>query len=201
MINFKDKIINLLDKFKKLELDKKKVFLIIAVSLVIIYIDFALIIKLQLKSIAAIGPKIIKLKNDIATLTQDLSKMKNLEGKQTQTKEGAGQVKKIISENEIPLLLQVISSIANKNNIRIMQMQPSKESKARQDKASKDTLKCVPILITLDLTCSYHNFGKFINDLENAEEFIVVQDMKIARDANDYLRQSVNLILRTYVRK
>lgn len=191
-------MINLLDKLDKLELDKKKVFLILSVGLLLIYADFSFFINLQLRSLKTSGPKIIKLKKDIDTLVKDLSAMQN---KQTQVKEGTQQLKIIISEDEIPALLQDISRIGNKNNIKIMQIKPSKELRTRQDKTSKEPVKLAPFLITLELSCSYHNFGKFINDLENAKEFMAVQDVKIGHDANDYLRQSVNLVLMTYVKK
>lgn len=178
----------------KLALDNKKIFLIIFVFLIIIYLDFTFLIKKQFESLKTQGTKIAKLKKDLDTL----AKMQDLKNKQRQTNQKLfSKAKKLISEGEVPAILQDVSSIANKNNVNIMQIKPIKESKA----LAPPTGKFSTLLITLDLFCDYHSLGKFINELENAQTFMAVQSMKITTQATDYLKQKVNLVLRTYVSK
>ena len=187
-------MINLLD------LNKKKIFLIIAVSLVVIYIDFTFLIKLQFKGAKAMGVKIVRLKKEIDTLHKDLSTMHDLERKQTQTKqESTLKAKKIILEEQIPALLQDISSIANKHDVKIMQIKPSKESKTKDEKGSVIE-KLTPLLIRLDLMCGYHNLGSFLNDLDNSEQVMSIQEMKIMPNPGDCFQQKVNLVLKTHVK-
>ena len=181
-------MINLLGK---LELDKKKVGLIILICVIIIYVDFAFLIKLQLRNTTAVGAKIIKLKNDIEVLNKDLVTMQQSSKKQ----EVAIKLKKIISEEQIPSLFQSISNIANRNNVKIMEIKPSKGAK------SSVSGGFTPMLVTLDLSCGYHGLGKFINDLENAEVFIEVENLKILPQSQDYFKHGVNLVLKTYVGK
>mgnify|MGYP001593020126 CR=1 FL=1 len=111
------------------------------------------------------------------------------------------KIKKIISSEKLVSLLQDLSDIDNKNEVKIEQIKPFKDSQiAKQDKiAGIDNLQ--PVLITLDLTGDYHHFGKFINDIEGAQVFIAVQSMKISSGAGEYFKQKVNLVLRTYVKK
>ncbi|MCX5701949.1 MAG: type 4a pilus biogenesis protein PilO [Candidatus Omnitrophica bacterium] len=184
-----------------LKLDKKKAILIIFASLVIIYIDSSLIIKMQRKGIKTVQEKVTKLKQEIVTLNKDLAAMYDLESKQVDIKsETVLRAKKIISEGGIPLLLEDISNIANKRNVKIMQVNPSKESKAKEEVSfGKEKLKSV--VITLDLMCDYHGFGGFINDLDNAEQFMAIQEMKIVPNPKDYFQQRVILVLKTYVKK
>lgn len=180
----------LLDKFHALKtqgLDNKKVALIMLSCLIIIYIDFAILFKLQLKGIKTVSPKVAKLKTDIHQLSKGLA---NLKIKQVEIKKGQPRVKKIVLEREIPSLLERISVMANKNNVRIIKILPSKDTKSTSY-----------ILIGLDLTCDYHNLGSFLNDLENSQDFIAVEEIKIRSDMSNYFQQNVNLMLRIYVKK
>ena len=156
---------------------------------------------MQRKGIKTIQEKATKVKQEIEALNRDLAAMYDLESKQSDIKnEAALRSKKIILEGEIPLLLQDISSIANKRNVKIMQINSSKESKAKEEVSfGKEKLKSV--VITLDLMCDYHGFGGFINDLDNAEQFMAIQEMKIIPNAKDYFQQRVSLVLKTYVKK
>ena len=194
-------MINLLNKLNELKLDNKKIFIIVLVCLLILYIDFTFIIKLQLQGIRTLTPKVIKMKKDIDNLAKDLSSMQDLERKAGKDKAQIESLrpKEIISEDKILLLLQEISDLANKNKVKIMQINTSRDKKAPEEIIAGERLS--PIIITLDLTCGYHSLGTFINALENARQFIDVQDMKIIRDPRNYLLLNANLILKTYAKK
>lgn len=192
------------DKLEKLgeELDKKKIFLLILLSLVILYIDFSFIIKLQLKGVRSIREKIIKIKKDIGNLNKDLAALQNLKQKQTKVEKKQEEIlkaKRIISEGQIPLLLQDISDLANRYKVKIMQIRPSKDAKAKEEVIEGEAF--LPITIMLDLSCTYHSLGSFINALENTGVFIAVQDIKIRRSSDNYLSGDVDLTLKTYVKK
>ncbi len=194
-------MINLLNKLNELKLDNKKIFLIVLACLLILYIDFTFIIKLQLQGIRTLTPKVIKMKKDIDNLAKDLSSMQDLERKAGRDKAQIESLrpKEIISEDKILLLLQEISDLANKNKVKIMQINTPRDKKAPEEIIAGERLS--PIIITLDLTCGYHSLGTFINALENARQFIDVQDMKIIRDPRNYLLLNANLILKTYAKK
>lgn len=181
------------------ELDNKKIVSIILISLAIVYLDYSLVIKLQSRSIKTINVKITKLKKDIDALAKDLASLEDI--KRKEGKQGlAPMTKKAISEDELTALLQDISNMANKHNVTLIQIKPSKELKAKEEKTPSQG-KFNPVLITLDVSCDYHRLGGFVNDLENAKQFMAVWDTKIKSDPRDYLRQNVNLVLKTYVKK
>ena len=184
-----------------LKLDNKKIFLIALACLLMLYVDFALMMKLQLQGIRTLTPKIIKLRKDIDNLTKDLSWMQDLEQKaaKAQKQMGAFKTKEIISEDKLLLLLQEVSDLANENRVKIMQINTSRDTKAQEEVIAGERL--LPIIIALDLSCGYHFLGSFINALENAGHFIDLQDMKIVRDPHNYLLQKVSLVLRTYAKK
>ena len=185
------------DLLNKLGSDTQKLFLIILVSAVVIYVDYAFIIKLQLGSIGSAKTKIIKLKKDIAALNEDLALMQQSQGQMKQ--KTPLKTKTIISEDEMTGLLQGIYNLAHKDNVRIIQIRPLKDPNAKEEVMGSE--KVTPMTIAMDLSCVYHSLGSFINDLENAEQFLAVQDLKIVRSPGDYMRQNVTLSLKTYVRK
>ena len=186
----------ILEKINLDNLDKKKISIILLACLILIYLDYAFIIKLQLRSLNKINPQISKLKTDIKTLSKDLAAMEKSKRNKDQIR--AAKAKKIISEGEIPFLLENISTLANKNNVRILQIMPSKETKKETALQAQDISS---LLITVDLVCSYHHLGKFINELERADEIIAVENLKIENDSSDYLHQKVDLAIKAYVRK
>jgi len=181
----------------KLGADIQKIVLIILVGVAVLYVDYAFVIKLQLGSIGGTKAKIIKLNQDITALDKDLVLMQQSQGQMKQ--KTPLKPKKIISEDEITRLLQGIYDLANKNNVRIIQIRPLKDSKAKEEVMGTQII--LPMAIALDLSCVYHSLGSFINDLENAEQFLEVQYFSIVRSSGDYMRQNVSLNLKTYVRK
>lgn len=192
----KDKYIVLLKTLEKLELDNKKIFLIMLALLILIYLDYNLFLKKQFTAIMDIQRQAGNLKIDLG----------KAEGPQNGSFKTGGvplKIKKIILPEETVSLLETISALANKNGIRITQMKPVKDSQAKQkeDKISSSTEKFNSLLINLDLVCDYHRLGCFINDLENTEFFITVENMKINPQPADYFKQKVTLVLKTYVGK
>ena len=189
---------NLLNKLKPQ--DKKKMLLIFSVSLVVFYLFYSFLINSQLQAIKQKQPQIIKLKTSLDTFTKEFTQMQELKNKQVKL-DTLSLAKKIISEEEKVSLLRNISALANKNNIQIVQLRHAEEPQSPKQEKTAPLVKAQPLLITLDLSCDYHSLGKFINALENAQTFMAVQSMKITTQATDYLKQKVNLVLRTYVRK
>jgi len=186
---------NLLEKLQDLELDNKKIILIALISAMLFYLDFSFVLKSQLQGIKDIGPSISKLESDINSLSKDMAGISDLKNKEVGAKENISQQGRIIiSEGYIATLLQNISDIANKNSIKIMQMKPGKELKAKE--GSLNTLS-----LSLDLVCGYHDLGSFINDIEDANELMAIEGIKIESDPMNYMQQRVNLTIRTYVKK
>jgi len=181
-------------------LDKQKKILIVIFCALIIYVDTAFILKIQTGGINSLNPKIAKLKTDLNNLNRSLDNMRAAKGKQ-----GLAAVKtiirssKILSEDQVSGLLQDISIEANKFDIKVDQIRPSRETVNTKNANLGD--KFVPILINLDLTCGYHNLGKFINGLENFLVFLSAQELKISTQLPDYMKQKVVLVLKTYVTK
>ncbi len=183
------------------QLDKQKKILIVIFCILIVYVDTTFILKSQSAGIKSLDPKITRLKNDLTKLKQSLNNMRLLKSKQGLTvQKTIAKSSRLLSEGQISGLLQDISSQANKFDIQIGQIRPSRETANAKDTVAGDK-SAIPILINLDLTCSYHNLGKFINELEGSLVFLSVQELVISTQLPDYMKQKVRLVLKTYVTK
>lgn len=183
---------NFTDNAALQQLDKKKIGGILFVALVLIYLDVSLFMSLQLKAIKNTGA-------DFKKLTQEMASFEREYAQSQRTKSNTSSMaKEIIGEAEIPLLLQDISDIANKNNVRILQLNPAKEVKRKRG-APVTELK--PNLIVLDMVCDYHSLGGFISEVEGAAKFMAVEELRIYPDSDSVFQQQVKLVIKTYVKK
>ncbi len=185
------KKINLIEKFS---LDSKKIALIFIISSLFLYLDFSYLLKAQMGWIKKSSEGIVKLNNDIQATEIGLNNMRTIKAQQKNLP--VKKIKKVISDSQLPSLLQEISKLGNANNIRILQIKPLREPQ----KAAPGSV-FIPVLIGLDLDSGYHSLGKFINDLENNDTFIAVDSFKIEAQPKEVLKHKVSLILKTYVRK
>lgn len=186
-------MINLLDKFEKLELDNQKIIFIAIVSLALFYVDIAFIMGGQIKTIKSASSEIIKLKKEIDLANQNLAKAKNNQANLNMNL----KARKLMTEEELAGLFQDIYSMASKNKIKIEQINPVKEADPRLDKNSG----LYAMLIVLELDADYHRMGSFINDLENSDFLIEVKHLIVMPNGLNILLQKVNLTIKTYVSK
>lgn len=184
---------------QKTLLDNKNTILIFVSFIIIIFADYSLFIKMQLNHIKTLKPKIEKLNKEINELDKSLTGAKGLNSTQNQ-KDALNM--QIISKGQLPLFLQKVSTIANSNNVKLMQIKSVNEKETKKkDNKGPEADKFDSLYITLDLLGNYHDMGRFINGLENADSFIALQDIDVKQNSSDSLQQSANLLLKTYVKK
>jgi Tfp pilus assembly protein PilO len=183
---------NFLDNAALQQLDKKKIGGILFVALVLVYLDLAFLMSLQLKAIKNTGAEFKKLTAEMARFEREYDQSQRARA------DASSMAKEIISEAEIPLLLQDISDIANKNDVRILRLNPAREIKRKR---GAPVTELNPNLIVLDMICDYHSLGVFISELENAAKFMAVEELRIIPDSSSVFQQKVNLVIKTYVRK
>ncbi len=183
------------DFLNDLRADKQKLIALTLAFAVIVYVDFSFVLKAQVKALSQAKSKAVKLQTDIQSVKRDMATMQ-----QNQNKEKAsGQVKKIVSEDELLSLLERVSEIAKDNMVRVTQINPQKSNRPTV-KAGQKQSAFLPVSIKLDMSCGYHNLGAFINDLENNEYAVSTEDIRITPDFSAGQRERVLLTLKTYVK-
>lgn len=103
--------------------------------------------------------------------------------------------KKLPAQQEIPSLLEDLSSMARNSNINIIGITPValKLQKERKNTVYQET----PILITAK--SGYHELGRFLNNLENGDRFMKVVDINIKANLLSPKKHEVELMVYTYV--
>ena len=107
--------------------DKKKLALAGIVLAVFLFIDFSFVVGNQIRGIENLKTKILSIRKDIEALNSDIKYVKTTTRKMVALE----TTKKLPSEKEIPSLMQTISTIANANGIKIMQIDSTKEVSTR----------------------------------------------------------------------
>jgi len=195
------KIDDILNTFRSAAgMDKKKILLIGLILCILVYLDASFILKAQLSAIAHLSPRINKLKKDIAGLDKELRSARELKDKGTAAvKKETGQAKRIIREEEIPSLLQDITNIVNKENLKMLQMKPRKDPKAKEEAVAG--IGVIPVSVGIQLRGGYHALGNFVNAVENSGKLMLVESIDIMAEEGDYLHHNARIEIKTYVKR
>ena len=104
--------------------------------------------------------------------------------------------KKLPREQELPSLLESLSTIAKSNNVKLISVKPEKT--VDDLKSQKDTLY-VAIPISIKARCGYHQMARFINSLENSDRFMKIEDISVESDIDTPREHKVELVIYTYI--
>ena len=181
-------------------MDKQKKILLVIWCAGIVYLDASFVMKQQLVFSNKLSSQVIKYKSDTAKFEKDLLEMRKIKSNPAQMNVKTKGIRKIINESEVGDLLQNISDLANKLDIKILQMRPMKDGTAQPEKVP-GLERFIPLTVTLDTVCDYHQLGKFINSLETGDIYIKISEIKISAQQSEYFKQKADLIIKTYVKK
>ena len=161
-------------KAKLKNLDEKSLYGIFAAVLIVIFVsDFFLIMNRQINSIIKITPQIKTLTDDLAKAKDDIGKIDQYKKDVERLKaESEKALKRVKSKEELPVILEEISVIADRNKVKVDQIMPAVQDQQKITENKGSAYYRLPIEI--EMRSSYHNFGRFINQLENAEVFLKV---------------------------
>lgn len=181
--------------FKK----QKNLISYIILSIILILIDLMLIIIPQLKAIGKINPRIKKISAELKAFSDDKKNLSQLKLNVDNFKKNNEVLrKKIIVEGDVLSLIENISKIGNEENIKITQISPIQEPKEKKlGTISRGDIFAK--MININITGGYHNLARFINRLENMDEFVKVIVLNIKFDKQLYTSQVVQLVLGIFI--
>lgn len=169
-----------------------------AVVLLIVLLDVFFLVLPQLGAIVDTNQQISKLTDDTQQVLTDRQRLgqlkKNLEASRLQLKTLSDKVRPI---QEVPILLGIISNIANECNVKIDQLVPDKLHQTALKSSPDGKYYALPVVIKA--RCGYHMFGRFLNKLENENMFFVVQDFIIQNADKDVGVHSFSLTIKMII--
>jgi len=163
-----------------MDMDEKKIYGVFAVILLLFFLlDYFVIMHPQLNALSTINAEIEVERQGIDKINKNIKNLaeyqKKVTGLQSDLKEMNSLVKSI---DEIPLILEQISNIADKNGIKLDQINPNSQEKALILENNNISYFAFPILI--EGRAKYHDFGKFLNGLENSNVCLKIVYLSIS---------------------
>lgn len=164
--------------------EKNPYYLVIGVLVVVLLLDYFLIMRFQLNTLRALGPKrseiadgfkqfetnrsrVEKYKKDIELLDERLIVLE----------------KRIRTIEEVPVVLEELSRVANRHKIFVEQIIPDANFDQPVLKNADGRYYLMPVVI--EAKSGYHHFGRFLNALEEEGALMKVkQIMMVANVAN-----------------
>jgi Tfp pilus assembly protein PilO len=186
--------------YNKLNLKNKDMILISALAVIFLTVDYNLVLNNQFKLLANLNTKIKDYKSK-SLLAKDFSrKVESFNSRRLSLKSKSEQLaKEIVPEEDVSLLIENISTIANKEFVKISQIRPQIEGKSQ--KLSTQEFNFSLLNINIEASAGYHQLGKFLNKLEKSNSFISVRELGITQEPSSNLRHSVRLVLATFIKK
>ncbi len=192
-MDVKEKISSTVEK-----LDDKTIYYILGgILLVVFLLDYFVLMRPQLATLTKINPEIKKLSDDISRAKTDIQRLPQYK------KQMAGLEAKIADENgkmelreEVPLILEHLSQIALKHDVKINQIMPNNIDSEIILENEDRVYYSMPIEI--EARAGYHNFGKFIDAVEKGGIFLKVKTMMVA-SSGDKREHVIKLTLESIV--
>jgi len=178
--------------------EKSRYYVLGGILLFIFLLDYFIIMQPQLKTLMTLNPKIAILARDFKKAKEDIPRYSHYEeqvNKLREKKLSSGT--KILLKEEISLILENISLIANKVGVRINQIMPIKDSQQLVLSNEDGQYYTLPILV--DAKGGYHGIGRFFYQIENDPIFMSITDFDITANSSDPLHHSTRITIKAYV--
>ena len=193
-----NKIVDQLMKVIQKINEKNPYYTIIAGIVILLVADYFVLLQFQLSSFRALNPQLTSLSQDLKTTRVNIKQMDKFQNEIKQlTVQSQDLNSKIKSKEEIPLILESINRLASKNGVVIEQITPNTMTQEVIMKNNDGQYLAVPVKV--EAYSAYHNFGRFLNQLENEEKFFTISDFSIVENPQDPVHHSVNLTLRVLI--
>ncbi len=185
-------------KFSQID-EKNRKWIVGGVLLLIFLGDYFLIMKpFQVNNLLSINPKITVLRKDLKQARIDIKRIAQY---RRQVRELRQRMKKIgnriLQTEEIPVILEEISLLARKNDVRINQIMPMKDSMEEVLDNKEGTYYSLPILISAK--AGYHNLGRFINQLEQDKIFMSITGLDIAGNVDNPRLHTICITIKAFI--
>ncbi|MDD4910344.1 MAG: type 4a pilus biogenesis protein PilO [Candidatus Omnitrophica bacterium] len=186
------------DVIARLTAARKKLILTCAAALAILLLDANLALKPQISRLSGVNSNLRKLRSDIINARRDITELEKYKaGPAGSPERSEDLLRKVISEEEIPVLIEEVSKMAEGAGVKILQIRSVKNE---QNKPAATTLlsKFFDIKIIISARSGFHELGKFINKIELFPVFMAVDGISIVHRGSGYPDHDIDMVLLAY---
>lgn len=178
--------------------EKNRYYVLIGILFFIFLLDYFLLMRPQLVTLTKINPEIKMLLQDIQKTQEDSQKLGSYQSEIKRLESALAETNsKVRSKNEVPVVLEQISRMANQSQIKIDQITPAHEDQSVLLEDNKRIYYALPIL--LEARSGYHDSGRFLNLLEQSNLFLNVTSFSIAAGKEDLRDHALKMNLQAIV--
>jgi Tfp pilus assembly protein PilO len=187
---------------KELSQQQKKLILAAIIAFIVLYIDFAYILRMQIANFKGVSQKLKQIRTDLSRYSENSPYYKSLQVQSQRLRSKYRDIEEyVFSETGLPLLLDDISKKAFSFGVKIMQIKPQAVLPQKEKKTAKDiNLGLQQANVLLELTGGYHQIGRFLGALE-ANPLIETSEVKINSQPGASAIQKAAITLKVYVQK
>ena len=176
--------------------EKNQYYFLGGILLVIFLLDYFIMMQPQLATLRTINPKISLLITDIKSAQENMEKLESYQNDAKQlTQKVSVASEQILTNDEVPVILERISRLANAENIKIEQLVPLKGSREMVLEKNDKRYYALPILI--EVKGGYHQLGRFINKVETDEIYMNFSNFTLASGGGESTPVNAKLTVKT----
>jgi Tfp pilus assembly protein PilO len=187
----------ILEKLKGL--DPKQLYAVLAVAILIVLgADIMLIARSQWGGVLALDKTIAQMKADIKTLQDNKARLSQFRTALDDMRLKRKNFDRMVHRNDdVPAVLKAISSLANEYGVKIDQLVPQKQSQDAIVKNEDGAYSSLAIFVSV--RSGYHDFGRFMNRMEQERLFWKLEEFSFAADPNDPQKHQVKMTMKILV--
>jgi len=178
--------------------ERNPYYLMIGVLALVLILDYFLIMQFQLGAIRRLGPRVSEIRDDFKEFETNRDRVDNyradIQDLNRSLKELDQQIK---TTDQIPLVLETFSRIANRNKVFVEQLLPDSTLGTPALKNAEGKYYFLPMVVAAK--SSYHNLGRFLNELEQEGALMQVDGITISGNAGNPRQHQVKLSVKVVV--
>jgi Tfp pilus assembly protein PilO len=178
--------------------EKSPFFLMAGIFVVILGVFYLFPLQFQLKTLQAINPKLEELNRDVAETRNNILRVNQYKKELARLEDKYQNLQRRIKRKEdVPFLLENISRIADKHGVKVEQILPQTAMNDPVLESNEGKYFSIPIVI--EAQSGYHQFGRFLNELEREGVFWRLPNFSIQTGVEDKQTASINLAIEMVV--
>jgi Tfp pilus assembly protein PilO len=185
---------------RQISVFKNNPLAIIAAAAVIFILDAGFLLRWQFESVCRFSAQVKQLSTEIADLKSDTKFFATYKNKLTDLRNEVADLNKaVITEENLPAVIESISKFANMSGVRILEIKPITENAAEQKTVKMGTDVFFRKKISISVKTGFHQLGRFMALLENHTVFLNIKNIEIRADGQEFLRQTVTMTVEVVV--
>ena len=178
--------------------EKNPYYLVIGLLVLVLIVDYIFIMQFQLGALRALGPKLAEISDHFKEFETNRARVGKYEEDIKDLDQKLDNLeKRLRTTEEIPAVLEGISRIANRSKVFIDQIIPETDLGEPVFKNAQGKYYLLPVRV--EAKASYHNFGRFLNELETQGSLMMIDDMMIETNLENPRQHLVKLSIQAVI--